>query len=159
LNLAKEIAKSGIKYYFVRTMMDEAFRGERSKLCKEIGQNLTDEQQETLKERIRNDKSLTAEQRAALNKFVEEQQKKAEAKVTDCFVVFHYGIFPQSIEMLAAAGVKLHALATWWDALEAAEKHKYFDEMGLTETRAFLEAPEKWSASHGGRPPSRALGR
>ena len=32
-------------------------------------------------ERIRNDKSLTAEQRAALNKFVQEQQKKAEAKV------------------------------------------------------------------------------
>jgi len=88
-----------------------------------------------------------------------EALKKAEAKVTDCFVVFHYGIFPQSIEMLAAAGVKLHALATWWDALEAAEKHKYFDEVGLTETRAFLEEPEKWSASHGGRPPSRALGR
>ena len=81
-----------------------------------------------------------------------EALKKAEAKVTDCFVVFHYGIFPQSIEMLAAGGVKLHALATWWDALEAAEKHKYFDEKGLAETRAFLEAPEKWSASHGGRP-------
>ena len=78
---------------------------------------------------------------------------KAEAKVTDCFVVFHYGIFPQSIETLALAGVKLHALATWWDALEAAEKGKYFDEKGLAETRAFLEAPEKWSASHGGRHP------
>jgi orotate phosphoribosyltransferase len=89
-----------------------------------------------------------------------EALKKAEAKVTDCFVVFHYGIFPQSIEMLAAAGVKLHALATWWDALEAAEKHKYFDEKGLVETRAFLEAPEKWSAGHGGRPPPpRPLGR
>jgi orotate phosphoribosyltransferase len=80
--------------------------------------------------------------------------KKAEAKVTDCFVVFHYGIFPQSIETLAVAGVKLHALATWWDALEAAQKGKYFDEKGLAETRAFLEAPEKWSASHGGRPAS-----
>ena len=32
-----------------------------------------------------------------------EALKKAEAKVTDCFVIFHYGIFPQSIEMLAAA--------------------------------------------------------
>ena len=29
---------------------------------------------------------------------------KAEAKVTDCFVIFHYGIFPQSIETLAARG-------------------------------------------------------
>ena len=83
--------------------------------------------------------------------------KKAEAKVTDCFVIFHYGIFPQSIEMLAAAGVKLHALATWWDALEAAQKHKYFDERGLTETKAFLEAPEQWSATHGGRPPPRPM--
>jgi orotate phosphoribosyltransferase len=83
-----------------------------------------------------------------------EALKKAEAKVSDCFVIFHYGIFPQSVEMLAAAGVKLHALATWWDALEAAQKHKYFDERGLTETKAFLEAPEQWSANHGGRPPA-----
>src|SRR6267154_274271 len=83
-----------------------------------------------------------------------EALKKAEAKVADCFVIFHYGIFPQSIEMLAAAGVKLHALATWWDALEAAQKHKYFDERGLVETKAFLEAPEQWSANHGGRPPA-----
>ena len=80
--------------------------------------------------------------------------KKADAKVTDCFVIFHYGIFPQSIETLAVAGVKLHALATWWDALEAAQKHRYFDDKGLAETRAFLEAPEQWSANHGGRPPS-----
>jgi orotate phosphoribosyltransferase len=83
-----------------------------------------------------------------------EALKKAEARVTDCFVIFHYGIFPQSVEMLAAAGVKLHALATWWDALEAAQKHKYFDERGLVETKAFLEAPEQWSANHGGRPPA-----
>jgi len=80
--------------------------------------------------------------------------KKAEAKVTDCFVIFHYGIFPQSVETLAVAGVKLHALATWWDALEAAAKGRYFDEKGLAETRAFLEAPEQWSANHGGRPPA-----
>jgi orotate phosphoribosyltransferase len=84
---------------------------------------------------------------------VHEALKKAEAKVTDRRI-FHYGIFPQSIEMLAAAGVKLHALATWWDALEAAQKHKYFDERGLVETKAFLEAPEQWSANHGGRPPA-----
>ena len=83
-----------------------------------------------------------------------EALKKAEARVTDCFVIFHYGIFPQSVETLAVAGVKLHALATWWDVLEAAQKHKLFDERGLTETRAFLEAPEQWSANHGGRPPA-----
>ena len=63
----------------------------------------------------------------------------------------------QVVETLAVAGVKLHALATWWDALEAAQKGKYFDERGLAETSAFLEAPEQWSANHGGRPPAPRL--
>ncbi len=77
--------------------------------------------------------------------------RRAEAKVTDAFVIFHYGIFRQSVDVLAAMGVKLHALATWWDVLDAAERYKLFDEKGLTETRAFLSAPDSWSATHGGR--------
>ncbi len=91
--------------------------------------------------------------------------RKAEAKVTDCFVIFHYGIFQQSVDTLSMMGVKLHALATWWDVLDAAERHKYFDAQGLTETRAFLESPDGWSATHGGagqrpnqmRPPAGAM--
>lgn len=79
-----------------------------------------------------------------------EALRKADAKVTDCFVIFHYGIFQQSIDTLAMMGVKLHALATWWDVLDAAERHKYFDAQGLAETRAFLESPDGWSATHGG---------
>jgi len=81
--------------------------------------------------------------------------RKAEAKVTDVFVIFHYGIFPQSIETLTVLGVKMHALATWWDVLEVAEKHKYFDAKGLEETRAFLTNPEDWSGKHGGAKPTR----
>ena len=76
--------------------------------------------------------------------------RKAEAKCTDCFVVFEYGIFPQSMEALTVLGVKLHSLATWWDVLEAAEKHKYFDKKAVDTTRAFLEKPEEWSAANGG---------
>ena len=76
--------------------------------------------------------------------------RAADAKVTDCFVIFHYGIFAQSVDTLSVMGVKLHALATWWDVLDAAERHKYFDTQGLVETRAFLESPDTWSATHGG---------
>jgi len=83
-----------------------------------------------------------------------EAIRQAEGKVADAIVVFHYGIFPQSTASLTAAGVRLHGLATWWDVLEAAQRYKLFDERGLTETRAFLEAPEQWSANHGGRPPA-----
>ena len=82
-----------------------------------------------------------------------EALRKADAKVSDCFVIFHYGIFAQSVDTLSMMGVKLHALATWWDVLDAAERHKYFDAQGLVETRAFLESPDTWSAAHGGAGP------
>ena len=76
--------------------------------------------------------------------------REAGAEVKHTFVVFHYGIFPQSVETLANVGVKLHALATWWNVLELAEQEKYFAAADLKEVRAFLENPAQWSAAHGG---------
>jgi orotate phosphoribosyltransferase len=76
--------------------------------------------------------------------------REAGAEVKHAFVVFHYGIFPQSVETLGAVGVKLHALATWWNVLELAEQEKYFAASDLKEVRAFLENPAEWSAAHGG---------
>ena len=76
--------------------------------------------------------------------------REAGAEVKHTFVVFHYGIFPQSVETLSAVGVKLHALATWWNVLELAEQEKYFAAADLKEVRAFLENPAQWSAAHGG---------
>ncbi len=43
--------------------------------------------------------------------------RKAGATVTDAFVVFHYGIFPQSRTVMAEAGVRLHELCTWTAAI------------------------------------------
>ena len=68
-----------------------------------------------------------------------------------CAVVFHYGIFPQSLAELAARGVALHGLTTWHDALAVAAERGYLDEAGVAEVRAFLEDPETWSAAHGGK--------
>jgi orotate phosphoribosyltransferase len=76
--------------------------------------------------------------------------REAGAEVKHTFVVFHYGIFPQSVETLSAVGVSLHALATWWNVLELAEQEKYFAASDLREVRAFLENPAEWSAAHGG---------
>jgi orotate phosphoribosyltransferase len=76
--------------------------------------------------------------------------REAGAEVKHTFVVFHYGIFPQSVETLTNVGVKLHALATWWNVLELAEQEKYFAASDLKEVRAFLENPAEWSAAHGG---------
>ena len=76
--------------------------------------------------------------------------RKAEAEVAHTFVVFHYGIFPEGVAALAAKGVKLHALATWWDALAAAEEIGFLPPGQAAQVRSFLQDPEAWSAAHGG---------
>ncbi len=76
--------------------------------------------------------------------------RDAGAIVEHAFVLFHYGIFPESGDSLTGIGVKLHALATWWDVLAFAEQRKYFAESDLAEVRKFLECPAEWSAAHGG---------
>lgn len=72
--------------------------------------------------------------------------RDAGAKVDHTFVVFHYGIFKQSEKNVKQMGVKLHAIATWWDVLEAARENDYFDEETLTSVESFLNDPESWSA-------------
>src|SRR5262245_28783585 len=76
--------------------------------------------------------------------------KTAGAKVAHTFVVFHYGIFPQSVESLKAEGVALHGLATWWTMLEAAERRGY-GAGALAEVRSFLNDPNAWSKARGGK--------
>ncbi|MBM3572016.1 MAG: orotate phosphoribosyltransferase [Alphaproteobacteria bacterium] len=76
--------------------------------------------------------------------------KTAGAKVAHTFVVFHYGIFPQSIDSLKAEGVALHGLATWWDMLGAAERRGY-GAAALDEVRSFLKDPNAWSRARGGK--------
>jgi len=75
-------------------------------------------------------------------------------RVAHALVVFHYGIFPESVARLAAEGVALHGLATWWDVLAAAEETGALSGPALGQVRAFLEDPEGWSAAHGGAAPA-----
>jgi len=80
-----------------------------------------------------------------------EAIRAADGRVAHTFVIFHYGIFPQSVAKLAEKGVQLHALATWWDALAVAAEQAYLDAKGLATVRSFLEDPDAWSAAHGGK--------
>ena len=77
--------------------------------------------------------------------------REAEGRVGDAFVVFHYGIFPQSVETLARLGVRLHGLATWRDMLATAEAGGLLSSADAGSVRAFLDDPEGWSAAHGGK--------
>lgn len=82
-----------------------------------------------------------------------EALRKAGAQVAHNFVIFHYGIFPQSVTRLGELGVKLHALATWWDVVAVAEAEGLFERDALTKVRAFLNDPDGWQkaqASQGG---------
>ena len=73
------------------------------------------------------------------------------AVVTDSFVIFHYGIFPQSKINMDKIGVRLHELCTWWDVLKVARDNQYFDANTLSEVEKFLNDPVGWSAAHGGK--------
>lgn len=71
--------------------------------------------------------------------------RAAGAKVTESFVVFHYGIFPQSLENMKNMGVGLNSLTDWWAVLEVARANRYFDEETLTSVEFFLNEPDKWA--------------
>ena len=60
-------------------------------------------------------------------------------------VIFFYDIFPEAEPALAAAGVRLHRLATWWDVLEEARRGGDFDTATLDAVEAFLHAPRDWT--------------
>jgi orotate phosphoribosyltransferase len=72
--------------------------------------------------------------------------RAAGAEVTDCLVLFHYGIYPVSLTSMADIGVRLHGLATWWDVIEEAESRAYFPPDKAKIVRAFLADPENWKA-------------
>jgi orotate phosphoribosyltransferase len=74
----------------------------------------------------------------------------AGAVVEHCFVVFFYDIFPEGKKILGDLGVTLHALATWWDVLEAAKRSGRFDKAKLKEAEKFMKDPAGWSKAHGG---------
>jgi orotate phosphoribosyltransferase len=73
------------------------------------------------------------------------------ARVSDAFVVFFYGIFPGALDTLAAEGLRLHFLATWWDVIAEAEAEGHHPPETIAEVRGFLADPVTWSAAHGGR--------
>jgi orotate phosphoribosyltransferase len=75
--------------------------------------------------------------------------RAAGGEIGHCFVIFHYGIFPQSVAALAERGVALHALATWWDVLALAEQRGDLSADQAAQVRGFLEDPEGWSAARG----------
>ena len=76
--------------------------------------------------------------------------RAAEATIEHCFVVFFYDIFPEGRKILGDLGITLHALATWWDVLEAAKKSGRFDQDRLADVEAFMNDPVAWSKAHGG---------
>ena len=79
-----------------------------------------------------------------------EALREAGAEVAHTFVIFYYDIFKDTPEKLAADGIALHYLSTWWDVLAAAREMNSFDEETLTQVEAFLHDPRGWSKAHGG---------
>jgi len=71
--------------------------------------------------------------------------RQAGGVIDHAFVIFNYGIFPQIETSLAAEGITLLALATWWDVAQTAERLGRFAPGQYAAVRSFLEDPEAWS--------------
>jgi orotate phosphoribosyltransferase len=71
--------------------------------------------------------------------------RQAGGQIEHAFVIFNYGIFPQIETSLAAEGITLLALATWWDVAETAERLGRFEPGQYAKIESFLNDPEAWS--------------
>jgi orotate phosphoribosyltransferase len=65
-------------------------------------------------------------------------------------VIFSYGIFPGVTESLAAEGVRLVSLCTWWDVLAEAKAQGAFDPATLAEVERYLTEPAAWAHARQG---------
>jgi orotate phosphoribosyltransferase len=71
--------------------------------------------------------------------------RQAGGRIDHAFVIFNYGIFPQIETSLAAEGITLLALATWWDVAETAERLGRFAPGQYEAVESFLNDPNAWS--------------
>jgi orotate phosphoribosyltransferase len=71
--------------------------------------------------------------------------RQAGGHVDHAFVIFNYGIFPQIETSLAAEGIALLALATWWDVAATAERLGRFAPGQYKAVESFLNDPNAWS--------------
>ena len=71
--------------------------------------------------------------------------RDAGAEIKHAFVVFHYGIFDQSLTNMSDMGITLHELTNWWHVLKVAKEQKYFDDETLDSVESFLKAPDIWA--------------
>lgn len=76
--------------------------------------------------------------------------RAAGCTVDHGIALFFYGIFDEAEARFENGKVDLHYLATWRDVLAAARRKRAFDPGTLASVEAFLDAPLKWSADHGG---------
>ena len=71
--------------------------------------------------------------------------RQAGGRINHAFVIFNYGIFPQIETSLAAEGITLLALATWWDVARTAESLGRFTPGQYETIESFLKDPNAWS--------------
>src|SRR6202043_1472865 len=79
--------------------------------------------------------------------------RQAGGGIDHAFVIFNYGIFPQIETSLAAEGITLLALATWWDVAATAERLGQFAPGQYAAVESFLKDPEAWSKARAPRTP------
>jgi orotate phosphoribosyltransferase len=71
-----------------------------------------------------------------------EAIREVQAHCAHCFVIFYYGIFPETLKKLENHGVTLHWLTEWSYILEEAVKMEIIDQKTENMVRSFLKNPD-----------------
>ena len=76
--------------------------------------------------------------------------RAAKAKVSHVFVVFNYGIYTNTAQLLEEANLSLWALTDWRTTLEVAKRLNYFNKKQIAVVERFLSDAAGWSKAHNG---------
>lgn len=74
--------------------------------------------------------------------------REAGMRIQNSFVVFSYGIYPETKRAFQEMDMEAISLTTWWDVLEVIKEENYFDAETIKSFESFLNAPKEWSENY-----------
>lgn len=71
--------------------------------------------------------------------------REAGMRIENSFVIFSYGIYPETKQAFAEMDMQALSLTTWWDILDVIKSEDYFDKETVESFENFLNAPKDWA--------------
>ncbi len=74
--------------------------------------------------------------------------REAGLQIQNSFVIFSYGIYPETKKSFQNINMQALSLTTWWDVLDVIKQENYFDKDTIESFESFLNAPKEWAENY-----------